>query len=332
MNIDMTNHDCSIMITDTTTPPPPAMITIDGILEARPQRPIATTRGRDWGGVTVDLHQPYFNCAESYPGLDHHLICYCPSGSSKLIQHRAGSVHSSVIMPGMSYIMPANHDSGWEGDSGLSARLRIPQPLVDQAAEQLGRRRSQVEIRNVFQTRDPVIEHLAQMLLAEMDKQAHPVQRLIVDSMSTALAAHMLRSYNAFDVVECAPERTFGALEMARLTDYIEGNLNRTISLDELAAVVNISRFHFTRLFKRSFGSTAIAFVERCRIRRAQALIAETDLPLAEIALVVGFADQSHFTRRFHVHAGCTPAVFANAKGRRRSALRWANSSGNSAR
>lgn len=311
------------------SPQRPELITIDKILDARPQRPIATTRGRGWSGVTLDLHRPYFNCAESYAGLDHHLICYCPSGSAKLVQHRAGTVHSGVIMAGTAYIMPAGHDSAWEGDSGLSVRLRIPTSLVELASEQMGRGSGQVEIRNVFQTRDPVIEHIAQTLLAEIDRKTHPAQVLIVDAMSTALVAHMVRSYNAFEMVACLPERSLGKLEIARLVEYIEDNLDRTISLEELAAVANISRFHFSRLFKRSVGSTAINFVEGCRIRRAQALIADTDLPLADIALAVGFADQSHFTRRFRLHAGCTPAVFARENGRRRSGLRSVKSTWN---
>ncbi|WP_420995049.1 helix-turn-helix domain-containing protein [Cupriavidus sp. 30B13] len=312
--------------------PCPKLISIEEILLARPQRPIATTRGRGWSGVTADLHRPYFGCAESHAGLDHHLVCYCPSGSARLVQMRAGAVHASVITAGTSYIMPAGYESSWEGDSGVSARLRIPTALVDAAAEQLGGRRSRVEIRNVFQVLDPVIERLAQTLLVEMDKKAHPVQVLIVDAISTALAAHMLRSYNVFEAVECAPERSLCQLEIARLTEFIEDNLDRTISLEDLASVVNVSRFHFSRLFKRSTGSTAIGFVERCRIRRAQALITDTDLPLAEIALTVGFVDQSHFTRRFHRHVGCTPAVFAREHGRRRpgprAALRLARPDG----
>lgn len=304
------------------------LISIDEILTARPQRPIATTRGRGWIGVTADLHRPYFGCVESYAGLDHHLVCYCPSGSAKLIQTRAGAIHASAITAGTSYIMPAGYDSTWEGDSGLSARLRIPTSLVTVAAEQLGSRSGQVEIRNVFQVRDLVIERLAQTLLVEMDRKAHPAQVLIVDSISTALVAHMLRSYNAFEAVECSPERTLGKLELARLTEFIEDNLGRTICLEDLASIVNVSRFHFSRLFKRSTGSTAISFVEQCRIRRAQALITDTDLPLVEIALVVGFVDQSHFTRRFHRHVGCTPAVFAREQGRRRSGLRSVQSAG----
>ncbi|KXV03708.1 AraC family transcriptional regulator [Caballeronia megalochromosomata] len=303
------------------------LISIEEILTARPQRPIATTRGRGWNGVTADVHRPYFGCAESYPGLDHHLVCYCPSGSAKLTQMRAGAIHTSVITAGTCYVMPAGYDSTWEGDSGLSARLRIPTSLVDLAAEQLGSRQVPVEIRNVFQVRDAVIERLAQMLLVEMDKKSHPVQVLIVDGISTALVAHMLRSYNAFEAVE-SPERLLAKLEIARLTEFIEDNLHRTIGLEDLASVVNVSRFHISRLFKRSTGSSAIGFVERCRIRRAQSLITDTDLSLAQIALTVGFVDQSHFTRRFHRHVGCTPAAFAREQGRRRSRLRSAQPKG----
>lgn len=123
------------------SPGRPNLISIDEILTARPQQPIATTRARGWNGVTVDLHRPYFGCAESYAGLDHHLICYCPSGGAKLVQSRAGVVHKSVITAGTSYIMPAGYPSTWEGDSGLSARLRMPTSLVASAAEQPGPRK-----------------------------------------------------------------------------------------------------------------------------------------------------------------------------------------------
>ena len=305
-------------------PGQPKLISIDEILHARPQQPVATTRGRGWGGVTADVHRPYFDCAESYAGLDHHLVCYCPSGRAALVQRRAGAVHRGVISAGTSYIMPAGYDSAWEGDSGRTVRMRIPPGLVDHAAEQLGHHRVHVEIRNVFLVRDPAIEQFARSLLLELNRQAHPAQVLIVDSISNALAAHLLRSYSVLGAPECAADRSLSQLEVARLTEFIEDNLDRPICLDDLANLANVSRFHLSRLFKQAVGVTAIGFVEQCRIRRAQALIADTDLPLADIALATGFADQSHFTRRFHRYVGCTPAVFAREQGRRRTTARSA--------
>jgi AraC family transcriptional regulator len=138
----------------------------------------------------------------------------------------------------------------------------------------------------------------------------------------------MLRTYNAFEAPETAQDRPLGKLEVTRLTEFIEDNLDRPICLEDLAAVVNVSRFHFSRLFKRTIGVTAISFVEQCRISRAKALIIDTTLPLAEIALATGFADQSHFTRRFQRHVGCTPAVFAREQARRRTTPRADRSHG----
>lgn len=300
-------------------PARPKLVSIEEIIDIKSRRPVATTRERGWGGVTVDLYAPVPDCSHNYPALDHHLICYCPSGSARLVQRRGGSVHESLISAGVSLLMPAGYDSIWEGRTAASARLRIPTSLVVAAGEQLGRHSaSRIEIRNMFEMRDTVIERMAQILLSEIEQKPHPAQTLIVDQVSYALAAHLLRSYNAFDPMEQAELPPLSRTELSRLTAFIEDNIDRTIGLAELAAIVNVSRFHFARLFKRSTGVTAIRFVEQCRIRRAQALMSETDISLAEVALVTGFADQSHFTRRFHRQIGCTPAVFAREQGRRR--------------
>lgn len=273
--------------------------------------------------MTVDLYRPMLNCGGSFPAFDHHSVYYCPSGSGRLVQGRDGVVRESLFVAGMSMLMPAGYDSTWEGDVPTSARIRVPTSLIAAAAEQVGRRcEAAVEIRNTFEMRDATIERLAQMLIAELELQSHPTQLLVVDALSCALAAHMLRGYNALGSVEPYDVPPLGTVELARLTMFIHDNIDRTIGLAELAAVVNVSRFHFARLFKRSTGVTAITFVEQCRIQRAQRLITDSDLPLADIALMAGFADQSHFTRRFRQHVGCTPGAYAREKGRRRSARR----------
>jgi AraC family transcriptional regulator len=305
--------------------PGPRQISIDEILHARPQMPMATTRGRGWGGVTVDVHRAYFGVEESYAPLDHHMVHLCRSGGQKLTQIRDGKTHTAVSKSGHSLIMPAGYSSAWEGDATPSARLRVPVSLVLAAAEQLGQQVvPRVEIRNVFETFDPVIDRLVQCFLAEMDLSPHPCQVLVVEALSAALAAHLVRGYNAMGVVKEDAGGRLGRAEMARLTAFVEDNLYRTIGLDELVALVNVSRFHFCRIFKQATGLTAFAFVERCRLRRAQTLIVETDLALADISLMVGFADQSHFTRRFHLYMGCTPGAFAREQGRRRAPGRGA--------
>ncbi|WP_451984054.1 helix-turn-helix domain-containing protein [Azospirillum endophyticum] len=300
------------------------VVSIGSVLQALPDKPVATSRARQWSGVTVDVHEPVKDYALHTPAHDHHLISYCLSGSARLIQRRDGVTHDHVFSPGMLLLMPAGYESAWDGNAPHCARLRIPTSLVTAAADQIGSRSvSQTEIRNVFETSDAFIERVAQTLVAELNRPEHPAQALIADTMSCALAAHLLRSYNAFQAPDVQKLPPLGNSELARIEKYIADHLDHPIGLADLASLVNISRFHFARVFKRSTGTTPIKYVESCRIRRAQDLIAETDLPLAQIALMAGFSDQSHFTRRFHNHVGVTPAVYARERGRRRSARRF---------
>jgi AraC family transcriptional regulator len=302
-----------------TAAPAQQRVSIGAVPQHLPDAPVATTRGRGWSGVTLDLHAFAPQYVVAAPARDHHLICYCPSGRGRLIQRRAGKTHDSVISTGMSILMPAGYDSVWEGDAATSARLRVPADLIVRASEEIGARaQTNFEILNVFRMRDPTIESFSKLLLGELDRPSHPAQPLIVEATSCALAAHLLRDYNALDTPPAEQIPALGARTLASITCYIEEHMGEPIGLGELAAIAHVSRFHFTRLFKRSTGLTPMAYVERSRIRQAQDLLRMAELPLSEVALVVGFADQSHFTRRFHRHVGCTPAAFARAYGIRR--------------
>ena len=84
-----------------------------------------------------------------------------------------------------------------------------------------------------------------------------------------------------------------------------------------MAGAAGLSRFHFGRIFKRQVGLSPARFVEHARIEQAKRLIADGRMPLAGVAQAVGFADQSHFTRRFRAQEGCTPAQFAREQVRR---------------
>src|SRR6516225_5044716 len=86
---------------------PPKLVSIDEIVDILSHRYTATTRERGWSGVTVDLYRPLKDCSERYPALDHHLICYCPSGHARLIQGRDGFIHQGIISTGVSLLMPA---------------------------------------------------------------------------------------------------------------------------------------------------------------------------------------------------------------------------------
>jgi len=97
---------------------------------------------------------------------------------------------------------------------------------------------------------------------------------------------------------------------LRRVREFIEAHLDETVSIQALAAIAGFSMYHFARAFKQSEGMTPHDYLVQCRVRRAQNLLAATDLPLSEIALASGFADQSHCARRFREHFGVTPSSY----------------------
>ena len=98
------------------------------------------------------------------------------------------------------------------------------------------------------------------------------------------------------------------AVRVAR--EYIDEHFHRTISLAELAGLTGLSAFHLHRVFSRQTGMPPHAYQTQLRINRAKQLLRQLR-SLSEVALMTGFADQSHFTRHFRRLVGVTPGRFA---------------------
>jgi len=93
----------------------------------------------------------------------------------------------------------------------------------------------------------------------------------------------------------------------------VREQLAEDISVDALAGLVELSPFHFSRVFKQATGLSPLQFVTRERIARAQRLIRETSRSLIEIALEVGYTSPSHFAQVFRRAVGVTPTGFRSA-------------------
>jgi AraC-like DNA-binding protein len=99
-----------------------------------------------------------------------------------------------------------------------------------------------------------------------------------------------------------------------KIINYIEANLEATVRVDDLASLVNLSQFHFSRAFRQTFDESPHAFVMRRRIERAQGLMLSSSAPLAQIAADCGLSDQAHFTRLFRQLVGEPPGAWRRAR------------------
>jgi len=130
------------------------------------------------------------------------------------------------------------------------------------------------------------------------------------------LALHSLEDELAQEIVDAylgatlAPVEVIGGLPPRRLQkvfSHIKENVARDLTVSELAEVVGMSQYYFSKLFKMSTGTTPHQYVMRQRVERAQEYLRETRTPLAEVATQVGFETQSHFTSVFRRLVGVTP-------------------------
>jgi AraC family transcriptional regulator len=98
------------------------------------------------------------------------------------------------------------------------------------------------------------------------------------------------------------------------LIDYVEANLEADLSLAELAAVAGLSVPHLTALFRRTMGQSLHRYVVERRVIRARALLLDSRASIAETALSVGFAHQSHLSRWMRRLLGVTPSELVGAR------------------
>ncbi|NJP12679.1 MAG: helix-turn-helix transcriptional regulator [Leptolyngbyaceae cyanobacterium RU_5_1] len=130
---------------------------------------------------------------------------------------------------------------------------------------------------------------------------------LLIDSLKTTLAIHLLRNYCTIQPKLSSYTNGLSSSTLKRVTEYIHEHLNQDIKLIELAAIAQISPYHFLRLFKQKTGITPHQYILQQRIERAKHLLQHSQLSIAEIAISVGFCDQSHLTRCFKRITGITP-------------------------
>jgi AraC-like DNA-binding protein len=155
--------------------------------------------------------------------------------------------------------------------------------------------------------REPAVERLVQALLA-LDGVEKDLVALYVEALCLAILTRLLSMRGNGDLP--AAGRRMAPLpkwRLKRVVDYVNTHLASRITLADLAGAAGRTRMHFAAQFRVATGSRPHDFVLRRRIERAQQLLRDPGLALADIALSVGFQNQAHFTTVFKRFTGATP-------------------------
>lgn len=262
---------------------------------------IRIRRDRDTGIESVHAH---FR-GHAYDPHDHDemLVGVTQQGIQQFRCHR--SLHTST--PGRAILIEpgAVHDGHAPGTDGFTyAMLYLPQAWVAGIMQRSGPweiSALQPAFRSTLAEDVALSVAIQQAFVALHHGEGRLARDQSLDRLMGLLSRHLSR-----DVPRV---RRDPAPAMERARDYLHARMEHDIGLDELASHSGMDRFRLTRQFQQVFGLSPHAYLVRLRLRAARALLANGQEP-AQVAIKVGFADQSHLGRWFQRAYRLTPAAY----------------------
>ena len=158
--------------------------------------------------------------------------------------------------------------------------------------------------------RDPMLHQIAMNIHGVAGRAVEQTDRLFLDGMQAALAAHLLRNYSIDRWSPPTKAPNIDAKRLERVLDFIEARFAENITLRDLAAEASLSDFHFLRLFREATGLPPHRYVTYRRVQEAQRRLTLNHSSLADIALETGFGSQGNFIRAFRNATGLTPGQY----------------------
>jgi len=276
-------------------------------------RLIAHSQDAGWRSLhAAILEEAPFQAVERpirHPSLIYHLSR--PTQVSRKIE--GASRETALIGPRRICLTPGDATAQWQ-HAGHPEILQVylRQSVYEAAVSEIyGCDSSGAELVPRFAILDPLLEQLAIAITNALRDGNADRDGLYIDTIAQMMAVHLARTHSSRSrPVRILPARPLAGWKMRRVIEFIEDNLEGDLSLQAMAAEVDISPLYLARAFKAAVGQSPHQYVLLRRIERAKELLRNTDLPVVDVALSSGFSSQSHLSHWFIRQVGVSPAVY----------------------
>jgi AraC family transcriptional regulator len=274
---------------------------------------LASSSGLGWKGVAAELRA--HPVCELPPFRSEHLeLTVAIQGNTQAVVSRrgGGARQQTRVTPGTVWICPAGVD---EDDIAITGAL--PQILhiylpsagaLERATD--GAVHGSPVIRYLAGLRDELIEQLCVSVLREAMRPSAG-GGVFIEAMGLALMARLVNAYAESSPMTrlFAPSRmpAMATERLDRVMEFMRANIENDISLEAIAGVACLSPFHFSRVFRKMTGMAPHRYLANLRMAHARKLLANSRLPLVDIAAAIRFSNQANFSRAFRRAVGTTP-------------------------
>ena len=224
---------------------------------------------------------------------------------------RGRCVIKSDVRAGATYLYDLKRDPRYVIDKPFhSLFFYLPRSAFDDIAKQSGVQRfGELAYQPGIGHDDGVVRHLGASILEALHR-SDETNQLFVDHMMLALTAHVAQTYGGLRPTAEPSRSGLAPWQVKRACERLDSDLGGTLSLQQVAAEFDLSVSHFSRAFRISTGLPPHQWLLRQRVKAAKQLMTVRGLPLAEIAVSAGFANQSHLTKVFSALVGVSPAAW----------------------
>jgi AraC family transcriptional regulator len=278
---------------------------------------LASSAGRGWSNMTAELRCHSDGVVVWQGPQVETEVCVVTRGSQSVVSRRNGSMSDRTV---------AARGAIWLSPAGLQGNLidtsdPVPEILhIHIPSEHFSPRSLGVEIDPSFVGslryeggfRDPLLAEIGYAIASEL-RTPTSAGRLLAETLAATLSARLVQNHfgrSLFPKFANVAPKGLDRRRLSRVLAYIEDRLDDDLTIDRLASVACLSRFHFVRAFKTATGRPPHRYVSEKRLERAKALLTCEDRSLDDIALALRFSCQANFTRAFRQATGQTPGQY----------------------
>jgi AraC family transcriptional regulator len=271
--------------------------------------PFATSMGRNWTGVEVHRYRvsgPSQTREFRLP----QLAIFLPHVEDpvRVRQHVGDDVTTKDIQKDAVTIAPAAlaRRAAIERPHELTAIFLDPLVFGEIAQTEIGSRYPAITPQ--FGIVDPLIRSVGMTLDGETQSN-NPKPSFYAERLAAVLASHIFLTY-AGPGERALARRGAHWTKLRRSIEHIHGNIDKPLSLEHLATLAGMSKFHFAKSFREAIGIPPHQYLIQARMQKAKRLLSDETMSLPQIASRVGYSDSGQFSAQFLKLIGLSPARY----------------------